>query len=277
MKAVLFDLDGTLLPVDTLGFVSRYFEAVSRRFAPLLPPDRFQRLLWEAVTVMVQTEHPRETNQEVFVRAFHELSGLHPDEFMPVFQRFYEEDFPLLRDGIPSNPKAVEVVELSRQLGYKVVLATNPVYPAAAIIQRLEWAGLTPAHFDYITTYEQMHFCKPSPRYYEEVLGLIRCSAEDCLMVGNDTLEDMVARKLGISTYLLEDFAIESPNGVQPHFRGSWHELQQLLVELAAGVRPLFLRGIAAEGSESGKEHCKQEGERDAQSRRENRGDGGSQ
>ncbi|MGB9868048.1 MAG: HAD family hydrolase [Bacillota bacterium] len=233
MKAVLFDLDGTLLPLDTLDFVAKYFQAVSRRFEHLLPSHRFRALLWQAVTVMIDTDHPDRTNQEVFVDAFCKLSGLRPEEFMPLFERFYSEDFPLLRNGVVPNPRAVETVELARKLGFKVVLATNPVYPATAILQRLEWAGLSPLHFDFITTYEQMHACKPSVRYYQEVLDLVGCAPEHCLMVGNDTLEDMVAGQLGMLTYLVQDFAIESTQGIQPHFRGSWPELKQLLLGLA--------------------------------------------
>lgn len=233
MEAVLFDLDGTLLPVDTMKFVAKYFNAVAQWFAPLFAPDEFQRMLWKAVGAMIETSHPHETNAEAFTRAFQEVTGLAPHEFMPTFELFYRDGFPRLRDGIAPNPLAAEVVNLSRQLGCKVILATNPVYPENAILQRMEWAGLKPEQFDLITTYEGMHACKPSLDYFQELLSLIECEPGQCLMVGNDTLEDMVASKLGIDTFLVEEFLIESPNGVAPHWRGSLRDLGDLLRRFA--------------------------------------------
>ncbi|HHV78397.1 MAG TPA: HAD family hydrolase [Firmicutes bacterium] len=231
MQAILFDLDGTLLPVDTMKFVSKYFKAVAAWFTHLFPPDQFQRLLWKAVSVMIETSHPKETNAEAFVRAFQDVTRLAPEKFMPTFEQFYREGFPKLKDGITPNPQAARVVDLSRALGYKVVLATNPVYPENAILQRIEWAGLKPEQFDLITTYENMHACKPSLDYFTELVGLIRCKPNECLMVGNDTLEDIVAREVGINTFLAEEFLIDSPKGHTPHWRGSLADLEGLLLK----------------------------------------------
>ena len=92
----------------------------------------------------------------------------------------------------------------------KLVLATNPLFPAVATLERIKWAGLVASDFEVITTYEDNYYCKPNLNYYREILKRINCRPEECLMVGNDAREDMVVEKLGMDTYLLTECLINT-------------------------------------------------------------------
>ena len=106
------------------------------------------------------------------------------------------------------NPKAAEAVRLAKEIGFRVVLATNPIFPAVATESRIRWAGLTPADFELYTTYENIGFCKPNPSYYLEITSRLNVAPEECLMVGNDVTEDMAAKSAGMEVFLLTDCLI---------------------------------------------------------------------
>ena len=116
--------------------------------------------------------------------------------------------------------------------GIRVALATNPIFPAVATESRIRWAGLSPEDFELYTTYENIGYCKPNLDYYREILRRLNLTAEDCMMVGNDVREDMVAAQLGMETFLLTDCVI-NPEGVPvelwPH--GGFATLQDYLKE----------------------------------------------
>ena len=101
------------------------------------------------------------------------------------------------------------VIKILKEKGVRVVLATNPVFPAVATLNRIRWAGLNSEDFEYITTYENSSYCKPNPSYYQEILAKIGVEPSQCIMVGNDVGEDMVApSQLGMKTFLLTDCLI---------------------------------------------------------------------
>jgi FMN phosphatase YigB (HAD superfamily) len=126
-------------------------------------------------------------------------------------------------------PQARQAVEAAVSQGAKIVLATNPVFPRAAVDSRLEWAGLADVEFDWVTSYENSRFCKPSPGYYLDILEQINLEPQQCLMVGNDAREDTAAAALGIDTFLVEGYIVEHPGATPPTWRGSWQELLELL------------------------------------------------
>jgi len=175
LRAILFDLDGTLLQIDLEPFMEEYFSLLAPKFAHACEPRRFVQELTASVLAMVGNTDPSKTNMEAFCDDFFPKFGVTRDEWMPLFERFYAVDFPGLRRHSRPNPLAAEVVSAAVERGYLTVLATNPVYPRVAILERLSWAGLSPNLFGLVTTYEEMHFCKPHPQYYHEICSLIGC------------------------------------------------------------------------------------------------------
>jgi len=59
--------------------------------------------------------------------------------------------------------------------------------------------------YSFITHIENSSFCKPQPEFYLEICDKIGLEPEQCLMVGNDPLNDMIAGETGMRTYLTTD------------------------------------------------------------------------
>ena len=151
-------------------------------------------------------------------------------EHLPYFDDFYKTEFQKAQSVCGFHPMAAEVVHLLQEKGIRVVLATNPIFPAIATESRIRWAGLTPADFELYTTYENIGFCKPNPEYYKEILKRIELKPEECLMVGNDVTEDMVAKTLGMDVFLLTDCMINKENAdISEYKQGGFAELAEFL------------------------------------------------
>ena len=197
---ILFDLDGTLLDLDVGGFLQRYFAAVDRLARERFPGvDLLASIL--ASTKAMQQDHGGRTNRDVFAEDLEKRCGLVLRDAWPIFEEFYLEVFPSLRAEAGPAEGAREVVELALSSGFRVAVATQPIFPRIAIEQRLDWAGLGDLPFDTVTTYETMEACKPSPHYFEQTAALIGCSPRRCLMVGDDPDLDMPARAAGMRTF----------------------------------------------------------------------------
>ncbi len=229
-EAILLDLDGTLLDIDLDKFIGAYVKALSARFSAYMDHESFIAHLFGSTSVMVENNDPDSKNRDVFYRDFCKRIGLPYEDIKPVIDHFYEHDFPQLScwgRRLPLARKVVETVQLKK---LPLVLATNPIFPPAAVYQRLSWAGLKEEHFALITTMDNMHFCKPNPNYYAEIASKIECPPERCLMAGNDTLEDLIAARVGMDTFLVEDFILERENHKPVYnYRGSLQDFAEFL------------------------------------------------
>lgn len=210
LKTILFDLDGTLLPIDTESFVRQYMKALAAYAGHLIPPIRLVEEIMAATHEMIRNTDPDLTNAQVFARHFFPKVGREEAEMMPLFDAFYREKFPALIAACPGVPGlARKVVQTAVDKGYEIALATNPLFPRAAIEERMRWVGVDQMPWRLITTYEEMHACKPQPAFYREVLERIGRQPEECLMVGNDVQEDGVAGRLGIRLFFVTDFLMD--------------------------------------------------------------------
>ncbi len=203
ITTLLFDLDGTLVRMKRRGLELRFMARAIWRFLGAVPPWRFRRAFWRAADRM-QNHGTDLTNYNVFLAELskHAWSGRDLDA---IARRFIERDFARLRDRFEPVAGARETLDLARRLGYRLILATNPVWPLAAVRLRLAWGGLADVPFDFLSHSEAMTRCKPSTEYYVELLGRIGADARECLMIGNDPRKDLPAEKAGIRTILIED------------------------------------------------------------------------
>ncbi len=208
MKFILFDLDGTLLPMDQEVFIKTYFSLLCKKLAPFgYEPDALIKALWLGTSKMVQNDG-RMSNKEVFWASFSSVFGERVFSDMPIIDSFYENEFNQASSVCHENPQVPKLIKRLKDAGYSLFLATNPVFPKVATLSRMRWAGLEESDFIGITTYEDSFFCKPCLKYYEQILEKLGARASDCLMVGNDTAEDMVAKNLGMDVFLLTDCLI---------------------------------------------------------------------
>lgn len=225
-KTVLFDLDGTLLPIDIDEFLDKYFRLLTTEFSDLAEPEDLISILSYSTKKMINNDGSK-TNKEVFITEFFsQIDVNNKQEIMKQFDSFYCNKFPELKKGIEINTAAVKLVNLFKEEDLQLVIATNPLFPRCANEERIKWAGLDPDDFSLITSYDNMHFAKPNMEYYQEILEKISSNPEECIMIGNDLQEDIVAKKIGIKSYLVEDYLIDRGKGnLTPDWWGSMAEL----------------------------------------------------
>ena len=228
---ILFDLDGTLLPVDLEAFLDKYFKALTLRFQGKVEPEFFIKSLYASTMKMVHNDDPTLTNEEVFMEDFFKHVPLEQESSKAEFDDFYLTDFPKLQDQLELNRnlpgwQAKELMDAVFAAGYRVVIATNPLFPRQAILERLRWVGLDEYPYALITSYENSHFCKPNPQYFQEICEKIGVDPQECLMVGNDMEEDLPSSTLGMKTFIVEHFLIDRKTGrFTPDDRGSLADL----------------------------------------------------
>lgn len=232
LKAILFDLDGTLLPLDLDVFVNKYFAALGPFFAHKVEPEKFLQELMVATKVMLNNSG-EVTNEKAFMEYFLTALKQNQEEMEPLFADFYQKEFPKLKKYVGYTPLASQIVQEGAKKGYKIILATNPIFPRLATQHRMEWAGIANLPWMLITTYENSRYAKPNPQYYREICQKIQVEPQECLMVGNDVQEDLVGGTLGMKTFLVKDYLIDRGNpSYKPHYQGSLEDLYQFICQL---------------------------------------------
>ena len=235
LDTILFDLDGTLLPLDMDKFTEIYFKEMGYMFKDMIEPRLLVKHIWTATQEMVEnTEY--KTNEEVFMDKFSELIGGDIYEYRKQFDDFYDTLFHKTREAAQSNTLIKEIINILKEKNYRLVIATNPLFPRKAIHHRIEWAGLDRKDFIYITSYEDNHYCKPQLQYYKEVLDAIGRKPEQCMMVGNDVQEDLIALQLGIKTFLVRNHMIHrTQEDIETTHEGYYEDLY----EFVKGLEPV--------------------------------------
>lgn len=236
LTTVLFDLDGTLLPMDQEKFTRGYFGLLVQKAAPRgYDPRQLVDGIWAGTAAMVKNDGSQ-TNEAVFWQKFAQVFGETALKDRALFDEFYANEFQNAKRFCGCNPQAAEAVRAIRAAGCRVVLATNPIFPAAGTRVRLGWTGLTPEDFALCTTYENSHWCKPSLGYYREILDKLGLEPGECLMVGNDAEEDMAARELGVEVFLLTDCLINrTGRDLSPYPQGGFSDLMGYWTDLWEG------------------------------------------
>lgn len=233
IKAVLFDLDGTLIFHDQSLFLSEYFKSISAFVKTRgLDSERFINST-TAATMLVLNNDGSSLHKDLFWREFFKAYGkseLTADEIISVSDEYYLTEFKALRQIATANPNAKRAVDLAHKNGRKVVLATNPVFPMTAQLERLSWSGLCESDFDLITSYENSSFCKPNPEYYFEICRKIGVAPENAFMIGNDEREDMKgSSEAGLMGYLATDCRIIANDFYWTGQRGTFEQSLRIL------------------------------------------------
>jgi FMN phosphatase YigB (HAD superfamily) len=208
LRAVLFDLDDTLLGNSMDVFLPAYFEALIRYLDHLVPPERLMSELMRATGAMNANRDECVTNEEAFASAFY--SALEPDRSMLelAFERFYAEEFPRLQRLTRRRSEARALVAQAVKQELQVAVATNPLFPRIAVEQRLAWADVPVDEFRYalVTTYENMHATKSSSLYYLEILERLGVQSDEALMVGDSWDMDIApASSVGLHVYWINE------------------------------------------------------------------------
>jgi FMN phosphatase YigB (HAD superfamily) len=237
---LLLDLDDTLLDTNLDVFMPAYFQALTQHMAVHVAPSRMQRALIAGVNRMYESEDPTQTLEEIFNADFYTKLGFSRHDLIHVVEEFYDQIFPSLARHTRQRPEAVSLIEWAYSRGYRIAIATDPLFPRKATYHRLRWAGFDPERFELVSSFEHFHFTKTHPAYYAEVLGRLGWPDGPSLMVGNDIMRDLIpAHRLGLKTFFVPG---ESDSG--PGFeagRGSLAELRPWLESInVSALEPSF-------------------------------------
>jgi HAD superfamily hydrolase (TIGR01549 family) len=191
---LLVDLDDTLLQNSMEIFAPPYYKALSSYLAEFVAPEVMLPKLLEGTNAMLKNTDPAITLEHSFDRIFYPGIGVSKEDLHPSLVQFYNIVFPKLEKYTHQIPAAIEMISDALEIGLKIVVATNPLFPLIAIQQRLQWAGLNANNipFELIACYEEFHFTKPNPAYFQEIISKLGIKANDCVMVGNDLDMDIL-------------------------------------------------------------------------------------
>ena len=212
--------------MDNEAFTMGYFRLLAAKLSPHgYEPKQLVDAIWAGTAAMVKNDGTR-SNEDAFWKKFAGVYGEKALADKPLFDEFYENDFQTAKAFCGVNPKAAETVHTLKEMGLRAALATNPIFPAVATESRIRWAGLEPEDFELRTTYENIGYCKPNPDYYREIAARLGVRPEECLMVGNDVTEDMIAQSIGMQVFLLTDCLINKERkDISLYPRGSFLQL----------------------------------------------------
>jgi FMN phosphatase YigB (HAD superfamily) len=228
---LLFDLDGTLLDIEVSFFLGPMVEGMHQCFQDILDMSQFRKGLFGGTeAIMVEPRSDGETNLDGFNRTFSDSTGMDISDIDQRFRQFYTEIFPTMsRYGKPA-PGAAKFIARAKKEGYTLCLATNPIFPTLAVLERLRWSGVDPDAFSFVPGLETMRSCKPGIGYYHELCSILDVHPSTCLMVGNDVQQDLPASKTGMGTFLVEGHVIDrGSSDLEPDARGSLEDLGRML------------------------------------------------
>ncbi|MBE6639042.1 MAG: HAD family hydrolase [Ruminococcaceae bacterium] len=232
MKTILFDLDGTLLPMHQETFLKTYMGKLVAEMGPYgYEPKKLMQTIMLGIEAMVKNDGSQ-TNETAFWDTFTSVYGKESKNDLPKFEAFYQNTFPTVKSVCGFDPMANEVIKDAKARGYRVVLATNPMFPDMATDERIRWAGLDRSDFELVTTYENCTTSKPNPAYYLDVAKRVGADPKDCLMVGNDVGEDMIpAESVGMQVFLLTKYMINKDSiDVSRYPRGNFVDLLSFIL-----------------------------------------------
>ena len=230
ITTILFDMDGTLLPMEVKKFEKIYFKTLAMKLAPLgYEPNKLIEGVLAGTKAMICNDGSA-TNDVVFWKVFAQIFGDRAYNDIPSFDEYYRTDFVAAKEGCGYNEKAAEVVRKLKNSGKTIVVATNPLFPLVAQEARLNWSGVRREDVDYVTHYENSRYCKPNLNYYVEIMENLGVKGEECIMIGNDVNEDMIAEKLDMKVFLLTDCLI-NPDGkdISAYPHGNFDDLNDYL------------------------------------------------
>ncbi|MEP7289551.1 MAG: DinB family protein [Chloroflexota bacterium] len=238
IKAVFLDLDDTLLWLDTDAFVKRYLTELTqlmlRRYPALESAEvPLSKVIQRAMGKTIQNLDPTSTNAAIFNAAVVDSYDLPDGLLQQIFDEFHQGDYLLMGAATSRIDAATSLVDRLAEMGLKAVIATNPLFPLQAVRQRLIWAGLDAPRnpFAFITNIEEMHFTKPAPHFYAELLARVGVEADETIMIGDNFTQDMIpAAQAGLNTFWLH-WGNPLPNDVPADFMpdgsGSLAEFEQ--------------------------------------------------
>ena len=229
-KAILFDLDDTLLRNEMNAFVNAYFGTLMPKISAVHPDANIRDAVMSGTQAMISSKAKNKTLRQVFIAEFEAMTNLDFSTVEPLFMDYYQNEYIAVAKVTSRVSHAQSALQAAQKITSNIALATIPIFPLIAIEERMRWAGIADFPFALVTSFEMMHTSKPHPEYYTEIAQLLNCAPKDCLMIDNDYLDDMIAKAVGMTTFLVTDFAMrEDKKKYEPDYQGSLEDVSGFL------------------------------------------------
>lgn len=208
IKAVLFDMDETLLDINLEAFLISYQAKLDQILSEISGIPAYKLAIPMTKAYLALSDKNRQddlTNAQLFNKVIYQETSIPLDDpyIADALAYFETEVLPgcnnRLIHGRP-KPGARLCVEKAKDMGLKVGLATNPTFTKNCIGCRMKWGEIDTYNMDHITYMENSSRLKPSKRYFQETAEALGLSADECLMVGNDPKRDICLTDIGMKT-----------------------------------------------------------------------------
>jgi HAD superfamily hydrolase (TIGR01549 family) len=212
IKAILLDLDNTLIinPDDT--FAKAYLGLAEPFFSQYLGIATSRELLSGIVQTLSQPRSGEVSNIQHIYNQFQHYTDAPLAKIQATLELFFQNVYPRLATCVAPIPFARDCVIALQDDGYAVVIATNPLYMKTAITQRMIWGQLPLENYALITHAENMHFAKPDPAYYAEIVARVGIEPDEALLIGDNPLNDIqAAQAVGLNTFHVADTLSREP------------------------------------------------------------------
>ena len=177
IKAVLFDLDGTL--VNSLADLANSVNfALSKHSFPTHPIEKYKYFVGDGMVKLIERAIPENLSDEnAFQIVFEDFMSHYRKHFM---------DKTLPYDAIEALLKAL------KEMGMKTAVVSNKLHEMT--LQVVE--NLLDFDFDYITGKRDGFPTKPDPRLTEIVMQSLNVTACECVFIGDSGMDMSVAKNV---------------------------------------------------------------------------------
>lgn len=180
LKAIIFDMDGTL--IDTVDLHAESWRQALAKFGKDVTFEAVREQIGKGGDQLM----PVFLSKEEIERVGEDLESYRKD-------LFFREFFPKAK----AFPCCRELVERIRDDGKQVALATSAAGDELAKYKKL--AGIDDL-LDEEATSDDSEKSKPHPDIFQAVLGKLKLTASECLVIGDTPYDSEAAMKAGIAT-----------------------------------------------------------------------------
>ncbi|NHK32876.1 MAG: HAD family hydrolase [Asgard group archaeon] len=202
ITTILLDMDSTLNKIDEIAFSQEYFQLLHENYFSEFDLQFFYETLTEITRNVMLSKNSKELTVNTFMKELSKSFKKPAKKIYEKFKTYYTNEYSNLKKYVKPAKYSKKAVKLCFEKEYTVIIATTPIFTEHAIMQRLNWSGVADFNYKLITHAENMHFSKPREEYYLEIQKKMKLKSDECIMIGNEFLADIVApTKLGMKTF----------------------------------------------------------------------------
>ena len=179
IKAIIFDLDGTLL--NTIDDLANSVNFMLEKFGfPLFSVEEYKYKVGNGMRKLIERSLPKE-----------ELNEFRVDECLKVFMAHYDKH---KKDNTAPYDGIVKTLETLKQQGIKLAVVTNKAHTAAKPLVKEVFGDV----FDEICGQKENVPTKPNPQSVFGVCEKLNVTPDECLFVGDSGVDMQTAKNAKI-------------------------------------------------------------------------------